>query len=110
MSHTSTPTPGLWLRVEPGGKAVAVEMDLAPTLGWFDYRADKGGWLEDDQPGTLYYPISVEIFEAAERMADAIERVDFAARLSAMYTYRAAVAKAVGEGWRTIAKNLRKYM
>jgi hypothetical protein len=68
---TSTPTPGMWLRVTPDGNAVLVEVDEAPFLGWFDYKADKGGWIADDHEGTLYYPISKELLEAAAAMADA---------------------------------------
>ncbi|NBX74013.1 MAG: hypothetical protein EBQ89_06910 [Alphaproteobacteria bacterium] len=56
----------------PDGNAVLVEVDEAPFWGWFDYKADKGDWLENDQPGTIYYPITEDILKAAAAMADAI--------------------------------------
>jgi hypothetical protein len=85
----------MWLRVTPDEKAVLVEVDEAPFLGWFDYKADMGGWIADDPDGTIYYPITEDILKAAAAMANTIDGWDRYAKKNAYDAYRAAVEKAV---------------
>jgi len=92
-----TPTPGLWLRVTPDGKSHAVEVKHITSgklsfVMWYRYGVTKR--VDLDPKGTIYYPISKEILEAAEEMANTLTLVY---ECVAVRAYRAAVEKAVSK-------------
>lgn len=96
MSRTTTPTPGMWLRVTPDGRAapVTVFIDGLSRRTYWGSRLGSGDIKQDDPEGTYYLPISLEILEAAAEMADALTLVY---ECVAVRAYRAAVAKAVAD-------------
>ena len=98
---TSTPTPGMWLRVTPDGKAAPVAIKYRtfflgrdPEWAWQSTDCIEGR-VKRDPEGTIYYPITEEILKAAAAMADAIEREKMYDAEEARCNYLAAVEKAV---------------
>jgi len=95
---TSTPTPGMWLRVTPEGKSkpVTVFLDGVSQRTYWGSRVGSGDVKQDDPEGTIYYPISLKLLKAAAAMADAIGHEVWSCDLEEAYdAYRAAVEKKV---------------
>jgi hypothetical protein len=102
---TSTPTCGDWIRVTPDGESGPVVVwEGLRGLVWQD--VDGVYRFENDPPGTLYDPVTLDILQAARGMAEAIEGQTDWSLLNGACTcdacksyraYRAAVARAMGE-------------